>query len=197
MARRKKQKADQTNEDGGIGHNSGELTDDQRQALFFQHKRHYENALADKKTTDADFKNVCKRAKAELGPSAVAEIKDAILLDTEEGEAQIKADIERKLRVARWMAVPLGQQADLFGQPDRSDAKERAFAEGKRAGYEGKVCKAPFDPSVPQHDAWIEGWQVGQKELFNIQKKRDGAIFDSADQPREIGDQPETTQVNA
>jgi hypothetical protein len=49
----------------GIGDNSQALTEEQRQALFFNHRRLYKHALAKKKEADAAFKNACKRAKSE------------------------------------------------------------------------------------------------------------------------------------
>jgi len=187
----------------GIGHNSKvDLTDDQLQALFFSHKRLYESALATKKAADAAFKNTCKIAKAELGDDAVDSIKDAILLDTEEGEAKLKSRIERQLRVARWMAVPLGNQSDLFSDvADRTPAVDRAYAAGKRVGMEGAPNKPPHDPSVPQFDAWMEGWSAGQAAIFNIQRERDAGMFEEdaagedGDPPPPIGDQDSTAQV--
>src|ERR1700676_5614270 len=72
------------------------ISEDQLQALFFQSKRDYEKHLATKKEADADFKNCCRRIKAELGKRGVAEIKLAVTLADENGEAEPKADIETK-----------------------------------------------------------------------------------------------------
>lgn len=141
------------------GHNA--LTDEQMQALFFQNKRSYEAALAVKKKADADLKNVCKRAKSDLGEGAVERIKYALELETEEGEAKLKARITRQIEVARWMGLEVGTQADLFGE-DRTPGDERARAEGKRAGMEAKERKAPYDPSTSQHREWMAGYDEGQ-----------------------------------
>lgn len=168
----------------GIGHNSPppDLTDADLEALAFQHKKSYSAALATKKAADAALKNVCKLAKAELGADAVDTIKDMIALETEEGEAKLKAKIERQLRAARWMAVPLGNQAELFGDViDRTPAIERARAEGRRVGMEGGDKKPPYDQTVPQHDAWMAGWDDGQASIIRVQKLRDDAVFDAGD----------------
>ena len=187
----------ETEPENGIGHNA--MTDDQLAALFFMHKKSYSAALAAKKETDAAFRNCCKLAKSELGEDAVDSIKDAILLETEEGEAKIKARIERQLRVARWMAVPFGNQSDLFSDvADRTPAVDRAHAAGKRAGMEGAPNKPPHDPSVPQFDAWMEGWSAGQAAIFNIQRERDAGMFeeDAADEaPPPVGDQESTARL--
>ena len=164
----------------GVGHNGAPgLTDDQTAALFFQHKKAYSAALAVKKDADAKFKNACKLAKSELGDDAVPSIKDALLLETEEGEAKIKAEIERKMRIARWMAVPFGSQPDFF-EEDRTPAVDRARAEGKRDGLSGVSLKPPYDPSLPQYEAYAEGWHEGQAASFAIQRTEDAALFDDA-----------------
>jgi ribosome modulation factor len=164
----------------GVGHNAnGGLSDEQRQALFFQHKKSYESGLATKKKADADFKNVCKRAKSELGKHAVDEIKLAIGLEEDDGDTALQARIERELRVARYMGSSVGTQFEMFGDGvDRQPAVDRARDEGKRAGMQGQSKKAPYDHTLPQHDAWCEGWDTGQKAIFDIQKKQDGEVFD-------------------
>lgn len=150
----------------GPGHNAApvELTDDQRQALFFQHRKQYSTLLAAKKAADAALKNACKLAKAELGDDAIDSIKDAILLETPEGEAELKARIERQMRVARWMGLPVGAQADLFGE-DRTPAADKAFADGKRAGLAGETARPPHDPSTEQYRRWLSGHAEGQAVL--------------------------------
>ncbi len=167
----------------GPGHNGPPppLTDEQRQALFFQHKRKYSAALAIKKEADAAFKNACKKAKAELGPSAVDSIKDALLLETPEGAALIEANIRRQAEIAKWMAVPFGKQADMF-DGDMMPAVDRAKAEGRRDGLAGKTLAPPYDPSVPQYDAYAEAWHAAQGELFNIQRTRDASEFEGEEE---------------
>lgn len=171
---RGKRKADGEASANGIGHNGPtkvELTDEQRQALFFQHKRGYQNALAKKKEQDAAFKNACKQARAELGRDVIKSIKLAIDLESEGGDEVLRAEIERQLEVARWMNLPFGQQAELFTDvTDPRPATERAFSEGKKAGMEGRPNKPPHAPDVPQYKEWIRGWQEGQAAIFKIGK---------------------------
>ena len=151
-----------------IGHNGGpkvELTEEQRQALFFnQHLPKYKAALAAKKEADRILKQVCKIAKAELGENAVGDIKLAIEAETPEGEAAIKARMESQARLLRWLGLPVGEQGTLF-PTDLTPAVDKARADGKRAGFKGETCSPPHDPSVPQHAAWIEGWHDGQAVL--------------------------------
>lgn len=142
---------------------NSELTDDERRALLFQHVKTYEQRLEAKKKADADLKNACKVAKAELGKDAMADIKDVIALKSPEGEAALKAEIDRKLRIARFMNAPVGHQFTFAD--DMRPATDKAYDEGKRAGLDGEPAKPPHDPSVPQYASWMEGWHAGQAVL--------------------------------
>lgn len=147
----------------GVGHNSGAetLNDKDLQALTVHHKGKYVESLANKKKYDKEFRDACKKAVADLGDNAVDDIKDMILLETEEGEAKIKAQIDRRMRIARWMALPLGVQSDFLWQPDRTPLVDRAKAEGFMAGLSGNVnCMPPYDGEPGQ--AWISAWHDGQ-----------------------------------
>lgn len=149
--------------------NHNQLTDEQRQSLFFQHKQKYEHMLGLKKKADADFKNACKLAKSEVGDDAVERIKYAIELETEEGENRLKERILRQAEVARWMGLPIGAQGALFGE-DRTPADDRARDEGKRAGMEGKERRSPYDPATSQARAWMEGYDAGQDVNRSLMK---------------------------
>lgn len=162
---------------------NSELTDDEKRALLFIHKREYQATLEAKKKADAEFKNACKLAKAECGKNAVADIKDLIALETPEGEAAHKDEIERKLRVARWAASPLGTQFQFFesGGP----AVDAAFEAGKTAALDGKDRSPPHDPSVPQYTRWIEGWDAGQEILLSDFRDKIARKEDVEAEPRE------------
>lgn len=157
-----------------LGHN--QLSDDETAVLFFQHKRAYSAALDEKKIAAADFLNICKLAKAELGEGVVADIKTALELDSEEGEAKIRAAIEAQLRVASWMNVPLGSQSNLFAEPDRTPSVDRAYAAGKTAGLAGETLSNPHAHDLPQHARYDEGWRDGQAvHLAKIKASSDDA----------------------
>lgn len=165
-----------------IGHNGGppELTDDQKQTLFFGHLkkiRAYKEKIA---SLSGELRAQYKLAKGDLGDDARASINDALLLETDEGQAKMEAAIARQARVALWMGIPIGSQPDLFGT-DRAPATDRAFAAGKAARLNGEPCKPPHDPSVPQYDAWIQGHQAGQQALNDAQRRDDELAFGEAD----------------
>jgi hypothetical protein len=169
MARRKGESAKPTS---GEAKSAEKLNDEQLQALFFQHKQKYENSLALKKKADADFKNACKLIKAE--GTSIDDIQAAIEMDTEEGEARIKAGIQSKIRVARWMGASIGTQFEIF--EDRTPAADRAYDEGKRAGMKAEARKPPYDPSTEQSRKWFEGYDAGQAvNAAGIKPKSGGA----------------------
>jgi hypothetical protein len=141
------------------------ISEDQLQALFFQSKRDYEKMLGIKKTADAEFKVCCKRIKAELGKRGVAEIKLAVALADENGEAEAKADIESTLRVMRWMGLSVGTQADLFPDNDPTPITERAFAEGRRHGLAGEPRNNPHHHTTEAARSYEAGFAEGQDAL--------------------------------
>lgn len=150
---------------------NSELTDDEKRALLLQHKSAYVTALADKKAADAEFKNICKKAKAECGKDAVAEIKDALALEEPGGKMALEAEIARKHRVARWMGLPVGAEPMMFEMVDRRPAVDIAYDQGKSAGMAGVTAQPPYDTSVPQYQRWLEGWHDGQEILASAFKK--------------------------
>lgn len=152
--------------EAGPGHNGPpELTEDQRISLSFTHKRAYENALEMKKEAARSFLQVCKLAKAELGAEAVDDIKEMIALETEEGEKKFKANLERQIKVARWMGLPVGAEPKLFADVDRTPAVDKARANGKRDGLAGNRQSPNADPSTEQYRAYMEGFYEGNSVL--------------------------------
>jgi hypothetical protein len=148
----------------GIGDNK--LTDDELRTLAFQHRDKYAKALAGKKKADADFKNVCKGAKAEMGAGAVEIIKDLIALEDPEGEATIRAELARRADAMRWAGLPLGTQLAMqLAEPDRTPAVDSARDEGKKMSAEGLPAKPPYDPSTPQYGAFMNGYAEHQAVL--------------------------------
>jgi hypothetical protein len=137
------------------------LTDDQRQVLFFQHKRALEAAVTAKDRAVSDLRNVKKAAKVDLGEHAVEDLEIALKLDTPSGEAAMRAQIERQIRVARWMGADIGQQLDLLDTLPARDWR----ADGKRAGLAGENATPPDGISQGDGQLWLEGWHEGQAVL--------------------------------
>lgn len=148
---------------------NSDLTEDERHALHLRHCREYELGLAAKKKADAEFKNVGKRIKAE--GDSVTKVKKTIQSRSPEGEAELRREIEETAEVLRWAGVAVGESRDLF-PTNRTPAVDDAFFAGKRAGLDGQTASPPHAPSVPQYEAWMNGWRVGQDALMSAFAKK-------------------------
>ncbi len=162
------------------GDTPAELSDDQKQVLALQWKKKLEAAEAAKDEAVSEIRNIRKKIKLDLGADGVETVKAMMSLETEAGEAKLQAMIEHAVRAARWMGVPLGMQPDLFGD-ERAPATDKAFAAGKAARLKGEPMKPPHDPSVPQFDAWLEGFHAGTAALNAAQRRDDAVLFDSGE----------------
>jgi hypothetical protein len=163
----------------GAGHNGDKLTDDERRALTLHHKRLYEAADALVERAKADRTAVSDQAKADLGKSALGEIKDMIAMADHD---KVKAKLERDMRLARWAGMPIGFQVDLFGARISND--DKIAAAGKAAGMAGETCQQPATLSVHDAQIWIENWHVGQGILASAFGKKKVDVtekFTSAD----------------
>lgn len=168
---------------------NSELTEDEKRALLFHHRKKYEAAEAALVAAKTAKKAVENLAKAECGKGAVADIKELIALDLPKGSAALHADIERKLKLARWAGAAVGTQFS-FEEVDRRAAEDVAYENGKIAGLKGEPRKPPHDPSVPQHQRWLEGWNAGQEVLLSdFRAKIKPAADDDADGEKPDGDQ--------
>jgi hypothetical protein len=170
MGRRKKQTdiEDAIKQKNGAGHNST-LTDDERRALTLHHKRAYEAADALVAKARADLTAVKDLAKSDLGKEAVKDIKDMI---TYADEKKCKGQVERTLRLARWLGMPVGTSVDLFDAPH----DDRVAAEGMTAGMAGEECKPPIHLSAESSQRWLENWHAGQAVLASAFGKKRGTV---------------------
>jgi len=105
-----------------------------------------------------------EEAKAKLGKHAVRDIRTWALLKDENGEEKLKEKIEAQMRIARWLGLAMGTQAELFGE-DRTPSVDRAYAEGKRDGLAGDPCKPDYAPELEQYRKYMDGFHEGQSIL--------------------------------
>jgi hypothetical protein len=175
------------------GFRNSDLTDDERLALLHHHKRKYQaedsviaEADAVKKSAKKAQKLVCGLALKECGVEAVDEIKDLIKAETPEGEAELKAQTARHVRVLQWTGAVPGTQFSFEDIPAVDH-----YSEGKLAGIRGDVAKPPHDPGAQAYESWMEGYHDGQGVLASAFEKirsldpepeSDGVGEDGADQ---------------
>lgn len=159
---------------------SNEMSDDQRCSLTYQHMEKYQRLLATKKAADNALTGFGKEIKSDLGAKGLADIKDMIEGRSPEGEAKLKAEMERKARVMRWLNIPIGVNGELFPAEDRTPLAERAYAAGKRQGLAGEKYDNPHHATTEAHKQFTTGFGEGQAVLSKGFKKLDpGAAADS------------------
>lgn len=139
------------------------ISDDQLYSLTEQHKQSYQRVLDTKKKANKALIDLGKIIKADLGAKGLQDIKDLITMSTPEGEAAMKAEMERQARIMRWMNIPIGTHGELFADNDRTPLTERAFAEGKRQGLAGESCNNLHHHTTEAHRFHNDGWAAGQE----------------------------------
>lgn len=94
---------------------------------------------------------------------SASDFEEGIRLQGNDGEKAKKNGIIRSLRIARWLGMDLGAQLDMFEEPSRVPATDRAYEEGKAAGLKGESGTCQYAPDLPQHQRFMEGWHSGQE----------------------------------
>jgi ribosome modulation factor len=140
------------------GHNSRDLTENERKSLFFHHlrKRSAHNTII-------AAANAEKKADAKL-----AQHDEIVIGDLDYAIKAIGADEKVTVtdryfaqgEVLSWLNLVPGFQPDLLR--DRAPAIERIEGEGELAGLAGKDAKSPYDLGSNEDLAWLRGWSNGQ-----------------------------------
>lgn len=137
--------------------------DVEAKALFLHHLPKIE--AGKKKIADATnaLRILYKSAKAD--GMLKRDFDVAIEMQGAEGEKKKKAAIARELTIARWMGYDLGAQLDMFMEPERVPASERAYNEGQTASMTGKPLKCDYHESTEQYREFVRGFQDHQVTL--------------------------------
>lgn len=146
----------------------GKNTDEHDRAAFLNYlpkvaerKNEIVEAVAVVNRIKGTLRTLYKQALAD-GFSA-SDFEEAIRLQGNEGEKAKKNGIIRSLKIARWLGMDLGAQLDMFEEPSRVPAIDRAFEEGKAAALKGESGTCQYAPDLPQHQKFMEGWHAGQE----------------------------------
>lgn len=141
-----------------------ELTDGQIYSRTEDKRQEYERLLTAKTLANTNFLNFCKETRKLLGDSAIDDIKELIAGETPEGEARLKAQVERRLRVLRWMEVPIGTHGELFPAIDAAPITERSFNTGRRHALAGDPRNNQHHHTTEAHRSYEAGFLKGQDE---------------------------------
>jgi hypothetical protein len=135
------------------------LSDQQRQALLFSHKRKIVPLLEAEKNAKAAVAKAYEVAKKEGIPKK--DIKLAIQLESDEGIEAVKNDVERTHRIARWLGI--GKQLDLFGEKETT--AQRHYEDGRRAALNDQPASPPAHLATKDANTWLEGHAGGRQTL--------------------------------
>lgn len=149
--------------------------DPEAKALFLRHLKKVKEQRATLNTANADLRNVYKSAKAQ-GGFEKTDFDYAIEVGTAEAEAKARAKIARRLQIARYMGSDLGAQLELFLEPDRTPAADRAYGEGQTVSMEGGTPNPPYAPETEQFRQFMQGYHDDQERITKGIKKTDAQV---------------------
>jgi hypothetical protein len=145
------------------GTNLKDLSEDEVRHLFLKNRGEYIAAKAKEAAAKKVVDEIVTQAKGD--GFTKKELDLSIDLADLKKEKKVIADVETRLRVARWIGHKMGAQMDLFAEPDRTPAVDRAREQGKMDSMEGKPCKPNFAPETEQYRAYMEGFNADQDRL--------------------------------
>ena len=135
--------------------------DPEAKALFLQHLPKIKELKDKLNTANSNLRNAYKSAKAQ-GGFEKTDFDYAIEVETAEAEAKARAKIARRLQIARYMGSDLGAQLELFLEPDRTPAADRAYHEGQTASMKGESARPDYAPETEQYRQWMQGYNDDQ-----------------------------------
>jgi hypothetical protein len=146
-----------------------------------------DEAVSRVKTLKSGRSTFLKTVKAEYGIDAPADLRKMIAMEDPEKEAEIRADVERTLKIAKFMAAPLGTQIDWL-DVDRTPDVDRAHNEGLADGRQNKLPNYnKWAQGTAQREFYERGFETGCQERNVVQAQGYKPL-----EPAPIGDQPAT-----
>ena len=82
---------------------------------------------------------------------------------------EVNEQFDRRIQYARWVKLPIGSQANMFGdenasEPSKETAGDLVFAKAYQAGIQGKSPECP-EEYLDHNQDWSKGWKAGQDSL--------------------------------
>ncbi len=153
-------------------------------ASFLQHRTAWTNVQAKLAVAQKLVKDMVSAAKADGFLKKEFEVAD-MLAGSPKQEARVTGEVSLRLRVARWIGHAMGAQLDLFAEPDRTPAVDKAYDEGKQACMSHERASPPYAPGIPQYTRWLEGYHDEQERQVKAGIKPlegNGALDDGEDE---------------
>ena len=151
----------------GAGHNALDMLT-LEPAQFFAAKRQLEQIEEEMSELRAKKNRIRKDLRAS---GVILKIFDAVR--TVEGltDDEIVQQDAQLATLRKWMRMPIGHQADMFGNDPELSAEEQAEADGYNSGVAGEPEKdCPYPPNDKEGQAWLRGYNTGYQEFMAAQK---------------------------
>jgi hypothetical protein len=155
---RKPRKARATPPTQTIGSNS---MDPQRRELFLSDKNRFAALLEAKQKAAGELTKFKKTIKED--GFTVRQIELALMLETPEGEASVRLEMQQMLLAAQYIGAPIGKQLDLLLEPDRTPAVDMAADEGQRDAMESKPFQPGYAEGTPQRESYTKAFYAEQE----------------------------------
>jgi hypothetical protein len=150
--------------------------DEEEKALFLNHMPKIRALKEALNTANSNLRNAYKSAKAQ-GGFEKADFDYAFELETAEKEAKARAKIARNLKIAKIVGSDLGAQLDMFLEPTRVPAADRAYEEGRTDAMQNVAAKPKYDPSTEQYRKYMEGFHsVSESRIKDGIKVKNPAV---------------------
>lgn len=149
------------NDTAPAGHNSGELTEGQRKALFFDHlrKRMAHNA------------RIKEHQDAKKEDGKIAQADGMVLGDLDYAIKALVADDKKTVtdrfvaegEILSWLGLSSGFQADMFR--DRAPAIEKIEKAGEIGGYAAKERVSGYAEKSDEDIRWLASYDAAQRQM--------------------------------
>jgi len=164
------------------GDNSQLLNEDEERAIFFSHYGVIAEQLEIVRQERERLTKLRKLAKAD--GVVLADLDFAMRQD----QGAMSGEMERRLKVMRWLALPIDYQGDLLASASES------YEEGRLASALGRIGKAPDKYAQDEAQDWLRGYADDQEE-------RHAALEDALNKLRPVQERaaagPELTETEA
>lgn len=152
-----------TQESSLAGHNSGELSEADRQKLFSHYHQKDREIAAKIKALGEEKKANRQNAKASGFASAKLDhyLKSFMAEDQQKPVDKLKSDREN----LEWLGlIPATSGGDLLAQVDRVDNEGMIRAKGYHAGLTNLDRVSGYDGGSVDDKLWLESYDAGRKE---------------------------------
>jgi hypothetical protein len=141
-------------------------SDDEERALFLHHLGKLPKLIKAKDDAVNAIRGFYKTAKAD--GFVKFDFDEASIIQGSDGEKKKQEAIRRSLQIARWLGCDLGTQLDMFSEPVRVPAVDRAYEDGLTVGMMGGTAGPAHAPETEQYRRYMEGFHEGNERRLKV-----------------------------